>query len=773
MTHGGLTQQQVRQRLQAGLSNTVTAKAGQTGVQIVLSHFFTFFNLVFAVLAVILALCGSGIHNMTFLMVAFFNTLIGCIQQLRAKRAVDRLSLVAAQQVTAFRDGQRVSVRHDLLVQDDVVEFSAGDQICADGEVLEGFLQVNESLITGEAEAVEKHPGDSLQSGSFVLSGRARVVLTQVGNASFAAKLALEAKKNPRAAKSDMMKALDRMIRVLGFALIPVGLVLFRQEYRVLQLGLQKSAEATVAAVVGMIPEGLYLLTSVALAVSAIKLSQQKVLVQDMGCIETLARVDVLCVDKTGTITEPAMAVTGVLPINGRTQEEVLPVLAALFGNQIPENDTARAMHTEFSGESDWICTDFIPFSPDTKWCAGTFAGKGSFVTGAPERLLDADSSVLETVRQHQTAGSRVLLTCGYTGDLRTFDRKNCMPMALVLLGSPIRPTAAETFAYFVKQGVTVKVISGDSPVTASAVAQQAGIPGAEKWLDASSLETEEDYLRASRQYTVFGRVTPEQKKRLVQAMQAQKHTVAMTGDGVNDVLAMRQANCAIAMASGAQAASQVAHMVLLNSDFAAIPEIVAEGRRVINNIQRSAALFLVKNILSFGLALLTLFTGLPYPFAPIHLTIISALTIGTPSFFLALEPNYARVRGRFFPSVLRQALPGGITNVIVVLIAQVFTASFDLPMTDMYTVCTAILAVVGMLVLYRVCRPFGLFRKLLWCAMGIGLVGCFLLLGPWFELYITQPVSYLVMAAMMISALGVFVAMQALFRWIDRLLRR
>lgn len=773
MTYTGLTHRQVEQRLQAGMSNAVTAKASQAGVQIILSHLFTFFNLVFVVLALILALCGSEIHNMTFLMVAFFNTVIGCVQQLRAKWAVDRLSLVAAQQVRVLRDGEWVQVRHDLLVQDDVVAFAAGDQICADAEILEGRLQVNESLVTGEADPIEKNPGDTLLSGSFVVAGQACVRLTQVGNASFAAKLALEAKRNPRAAKSDMMKALDKMIRVLGFALIPVGLVLFWQEFQVLQLGLQKGAEATVAAVVGMIPEGLYLLTSVALAVSAIKLSRQKVLVQDMGCIEMLARVDILCVDKTGTITEPTMAVTGMIPLEGYEEGTIVSVLTALYGQREPDNDTARALRARFSGYSEWVCQEFIPFSSETKWCAGTFTDQGSFLVGAPERLVEADAPALALVKQYQRAGNRVLLSCGYDADLHSFDKKKSIPMALILLGSPIRPAAAETFAYFAGNGVEVKVISGDSPVTASAVAQQAGIPGAENWLDASDLQTEEDFLHAAEQYTVFGRVTPDQKKRLIQALQAQKHTVAMTGDGVNDVLAMRQANCAIAMASGAQAASQVAQLVLLDSDFGAIPDIVAEGRRVINNIQRSASLFLVKNILSFGLALLTLLAGLPYPFAPIHLTIISVLTIGTPSFFLALEPNYARVQGRFFPSVLRQALPGGITNVIVVWIAQIFAVSFDLPMTDMYTVCTAILAVVGMLVLHHVCRPFGLFRKILWGAMGFGLVGCFLLLGPWFELYITEPASYLVMAAMMIGALGVFVAMQALFRWIDRLCGR
>ena len=767
----GLTNEQVRQRLKDGLSNAVTAKPGLTEAQIILRHSITFFNFIFVVLAVILAVCGSGIHNMTFLIVAFLNALIGCVQQIRAKRAVDKLRLVVAQQVTVLRDGKECTVRQDDLVIDDVVCFSAGAQICADGEVLEGFLQANESLLTGEPDGVDKHPGDRVLSGSFVLSGKAWVRLTKVGNESFAARLAIEAKKSPRAAKSEMMRSLDRLIRVLGFALIPVDLVLFYQEYQVLQLGLQKSAEATVAAVVGMIPEGLYLLTSVALAVSALKLTRQKVLVQDMGCIETLARVDVLCVDKTGTITAPGMEVSRIIPLAGCDEAKARQILSALFSAREPENDTAKALQACFSEETHWKCKEFIPFSPNTKWCAGVFEDHGTYITGAPERLLE-QGELIETVSRWQSAGYRVLLTGAYTGDLQALDKTQVTPLALVLLASPIRPSAADTFAYFTKQGVCVKVISGDSARTASAVAQQVGIPGAENYLDASGLETEADFLHAAQHFTVFGRVTPEQKKQLIRAMQAQKHTVAMTGDGVNDVLAMRQADCAIAMAGGAQAATQVAQLVLLCSDFAAIPEIVAEGRRVINNIQRSAALFLVKNILSFGLALLTLLMGLPYPFAPIHLTIISVLTIGTPSFFLALEPNYAIVRGRFLPSVLRQALPGGLSNLVVVLIAQIFIASFQLPMTDMYTVCTAILAVVGMLVLYRICRPFNLFRKILWCVMAAALIGCFLILGPYFDLRITETVSYLVLAAMMLAALGVFTAIQALFRWIDKLLK-
>ena len=530
---------------------------------------------------------------------------------------------------------------------------------------------------------------------------------------------------------------------------------------------MQKSAEATVAAVVGMIPEGLYLLTSVALAVSALTLSRKQVLVQDMGCIETLARVDTLCVDKTGTITAPGMTLEQLLPLSGG-EERIRSALSALFHSREPENDTAKALFDAFPQDPGWECTEWIPFSPNTKWCAATFQAQGSYVAGAPEMLLPPGDPLCDSVSAHQLAGYRVLLFGEYAGSLNAFDRRGVTPLALVLLKSILRPNAAETFAYFAAQGVEIKVISGDSAATASAVAQQAGILGATRYIDASTLQTDADFHGAVQNYTVFGRVTPEQKKRLVQAMQACGRTVAMTGDGVNDILAMRQADCAIAMAGGAQAASQIAQLVLLNGDFGAMPAIVAEGRRVINNIQRAGALFLVKNILSFGLAMLNLLLGLSYPFAPIHLTVISVLTIGTPSFFLALEPNYSLVRGKFLPSVLRQALPGGLTNIATVVLAQLCAAAFSLPMTDIHTVCTGVLGIVGMAVLFRVCRPFAPFRKLLWSAMGVGLIGCFLVLGKPFGFVITTPVSFGILALMALVALGVFAAMQALFRRIN-----
>lgn len=772
----GLSGQDVELRMQNGWSNQISAKQGLTEGQIIARNSITFFNLVFVILAVILALCGSTVKNMAFLVVVIINTVIGCVQEIRAKRAVDKLTLIAAQTVKTIRDGRETFVRSDLLVRDDIAEFSAGDQICADGLLRTGRLQVNESLITGEAHAVIKNPGDELKSGSFVVAGRGRAQLTRVGDEAFAAKLSAEAKKDPKAAKSEMMRSLDKLIRVVGIALIPIGLVLFHQEFKVLELSLRESAEATVAALVGMIPEGLYLLTSVAMAVSALKLTRQRVLVQDMNCIETLARVDVLCVDKTGTITEPVMEVANIVPLSDVPHEQLEAVLTALYGMREPENDTAKALAEMFRGSCNWNCTQYIPFDPQRKWSGCEFETYGSFVTGAPEFILkNRYEEWKQTVESWSSTGYRVLLCAKYDDSLnqQTLIPELVTPLALILLTNRIRPEAPDTFAYFARQGVAIKVISGDNPATASDVAHRAGIENAEQYIDATLLETEEDFLQAVQKYTVFGRVTPDKKKQLILALKKQKHTVAMTGDGVNDVLAMKEADCGIAMASGAQAASQVARLVLLDSDFSALPDIVGEGRRVINNIQRAATLFLVKNIFSLGLALLSLITDWPYPFMPLHLSVISALTIGVPSFFLAMEPNYERVSGHFLRGVLRRAFPGGLTNIFVILTAQTFMAVFDLPLPQIQTVCTAILAVVGLLVLFQVCKPFDKFRKLIWWAMAAALIGCFTLLGNLFDLQAGTLETNLIMATLLIMTPSVFFAMQRIFDLGDKIFAR
>ena len=527
----GLCATQVKQRLSSGLINRVTANQGRTEGQILLQNCLTFFNLIFVIMAMVLALCGSSIKNMTFMIVVIVNTVIGCVQEIRAKRAVDKLTLVAAQTVTCIRDGVSLQVRSDLLVRDDIVVFGPGDQICADGILRRGKLQVNESLITGEADAITKEPGDPLKSGSFVIAGRGRVQLTQVGDETFAAKLAAEAKKDPKAAKSEMMRSLDKLIRFMGILLIPVGIFLFIHEFRTLQLGLQESTEATVAALVGLIPQGLYLLTSVALAASAIKLTRQRVLVQDMNCIETLARVDVLCVDKTGTITEPVMEVENVVPLTQDPPEHLEAVLTALYGTQEPDNDTARAMKEMFGGESSWECIQYLPFTSQTKWCGGTYQAQGAFLAGAPEFIMGSRfDEIKEAVDEWSLGGYRVLLVAGYKEEMLPEDAplnpEQVTPLALVMLTNRIRKQAPATFAYFNQQGVTIKVISGDNPATVSDVARRAGIPGAENYTETSHLETEADFLEAAEKYTVFGRVTPDQKKKLIQALKKLGHTV-------------------------------------------------------------------------------------------------------------------------------------------------------------------------------------------------------------------------------------------------------
>ena len=771
----GLTREEAALRTAGGWANGIPASAGKTEGDIIAENLFTFFNLVFVVLAVVLALAGSSVKNMTFLIVVVCNLCIGCYQEIRAKRAVDRLTLVASQKIRTIRAGQTEILPSDELVRDDIVEFVVGDQICADALVLTGELQVNEALITGEEDAVTKMPGDTLLSGSFVISGKARVRLTGVGTDAFAAKLSQAAKEDPHAAKSEMMRSLDKLIRWVGIALIPVGLLLFYQEFWVLKRGLTDSAEGVVAALVGMIPEGLYLLTSIAMAASSLKLTKNKVLVKDLNCIEALARVDVLCVDKTGTITEPGMEVEQVVPLTADPPERLEDILAAIYTGVEPENDTGRAIAEMFSGETSWFCEKRIPFTSDKKWSAAIFRGQGAFVVGAPEFVMtDRYGELRETVEEWSGRGSRVLLISSHAGTLTDhLEPGKLRPLALVVLSNKIRAAAPQTFAYFKEQGVTIKVISGDSPLTVSQVALRAGIDGAENYVDASTLETDEEIAQAAVACTVFGRVTPDKKKALLRALKAAGHTVAMTGDGVNDVLALKEANCSIAMASGAQAASQVAQLVLMESDFAAMPAIVNEGRRVINNIQRSASLFLVKNILSLGLALACLIAGFPYPFVPLHLTLISALTIGVPSFFLAMEPNYERVSGKFLPTVLGKALPGGLCNLLLVLLTQLILTLMGVPAPQTATACAAVMATVGMFVLRQTCKPFDLFRHILWWAMAIALIFCFTVLSGFFDLTRGDLKSTIVMLILMAAAPVVFKALRMGLGWIGKQLQK
>ena len=767
----GLDLQQVYQRQEGGLRNFSPESNTKSVGKIVRENTLTFFNLIFLILGLCLLFVGS-IKNMAFLGVAICNSLIGIFQEIRAKRAVDQLTLVAAGTLTAIRDSERVKVCTDLLVRDDIVEFTPGDQICADAIVRKGAIQVNESLLTGEADAIRKEPGAELKSGSFVLSGRCLAQLTKVGAESYAAQLSAEAKRNMKTAKSEMMRSLTRLITVVGILLIPMGILLFIRQLR--DLNFAPAIESTVAALIGMIPEGLYLLTSVAIAVSSLKLARKRVLVQDMNCIETLAHVDILCVDKTGTITEPAMEVTELYPLSPAqySPDDIEQILAAFYYGQEADNETAAAMSRQFSLESSWQAQRRIDFTSATKWAAADFGEKGRYLVGAPEFILGMKyHSLREMVESWAQRGCRALLLAAYRSELsEALDPKLVTPIALVYLSNSIRPDAPDTFRYFAEQGVSIRVISGDNPLTVSEVATRAGIENAHLYIDATTLSSRTDYMEAVRKYTVFGRVTPEQKRHLIHAFQEQGHTVAMTGDGVNDVLALKDADCGIAMASGAQAASQISRIVLLDSQFSAMPQIVAEGRRVINNIQRAASLFLVKNIFSFCLTLVLLFVDMPYPLQPIQLSLISTLTIGVPSFFLALEPNYAIVRGKFMRNVIRRAMAGGLTNVILVLLAMLFTRLFDLPTQELETITLWILAAVGFVTLYHVSVPFTKLRIAVFALTVSAMLCCLLLMPGFFELSALSPESILILVLLMVACPSIMYALRLIFdRRMDR----
>ncbi len=731
----GLTENEVILRAGNGLSNVSVQSQTSTVKQIVKKNTFTFFNLIMLIIALCLIVAGQ-FKDTLFLLVAVVNTLIGIIQEIRSKNTVDKLTLMTARKVTAIRDGKRKEVFSEKLVRDDIVVFTAGSQIVADAVVCRGSVKVNEALVTGEADAIDKREGDKLLSGSFIISGKCRARLTAVGERSYASKLTLEAKKNTKVSQSEIMRSLNKLLRFIGAVILPLGIGLFIRQYFVLDRGFSESMLSTAASVTGMIPDGLYLLTSVALAVSVMKLAKQKVICNDLGCVETLARVDVLCVDKTGTVTESRMSADEPIILNG-TADKVESVLSAMYADESPDNDTARAMKARFCLPVRWSCSARIPFNSNTKWASATFRGEGSYIVGAPEFVMGSRySSIRRQAETLNAEGKRVLVLAKYDGTpLESgLDVRELTPMALIPIYNKIRDDAPETFCYFAEQGVRVCVISGDNPVTVSEIARQAAIDNYDKYIDASVLHTEQDYIQAVQRYTVFGRVTPQQKRKLVRALKELGHTVAMTGDGVNDVLALKDADCGIAMASGAEAACRSAKLVLKNDNFSALPSVVDEGRQVVNNIQRAASLYLVKNIFSFLLSVVTLFVAMPYPLIPRHLDMISAVTIGIPSFFLALESNYSLIKGRFLLRILRQAFPAGIMNFLILMTLELFYLFFGFPIDQLHTMAAMIVTVIGLFVLYNVAKPMNTKHRILVGSMALLAVLCATVLNGYFE---------------------------------------
>ena len=732
----GLSQEQVQERVSNGWTNMSVKPESRTIGKIIKSNLLTYYNLIFALLAILVIVAGS-LRSLTFLPVVIANLFIGIIQEIRAKRILDKLTMMNAPKTLVIRDGVQREIPAEELVLDDVVLFRSGNQICADAEMLEGDISVNESLLTGESDDIKKEPGDMLMSGSFVVSGQCYARLERIGADSYISRLTLDAKTMNRKEHSEMLRVLDKLVGVIGILIVPIGILLFVQQYILSNVSFQSSITSMVAAVIGMIPEGLYLLTSVALVVSVLRLASKKVLVHDMKCIETLARVDVLCVDKTGTITENEMQVSSMLPMEGFDPTLGIGLKAQISAlvTAMPEgNLTMQALKRFFKTPSDKKAEAVFPFSSAYKYCAAVFPD-GAYVLGAPEFVLREDyEKYRPLVESYSADGYRTILFGRYEGipDGQALTSA-VVPMGLILLTNPIRRDAPETFQYFAQQGVAIKVISGDNPLTVSQIAIEAGIIGAENYIDASALDTEEAIQEAATQYTVFGRVTPEQKRQLVHALQNAGHTVGMTGDGVNDILAMKDADCSVAMASGCDAAAQVSQLVLLESNFSAMTSVVAEGRRVVNNIQRSASLFLVKNIFSFLMAVFSACFMLNYPLEPSQVSLISMFTIGIPGFFLALQPNAEAVHGRFLSNVLIKALPAGLTDFLVVGALVIFGRVFDVNETDISTACTMLLAIVGFMILYHISKPLNPLRWCVWSGCIVGLLVCSIWLGDVF----------------------------------------
>lgn len=726
----GLTSEEAKERVRAGKSNTAIKPPSKSIRQIIFSNVFTYFNFVFLVLAIILSLVRS-FRDLTFLPIIIANTCIGIFQEIRSKIVLDHLLILNAPTARVIRDGELVKIDAEELVQDDTVLFKAGDQIVADAVVIDGEISANEALLTGEADEIHKTKGCKLLSGSFVVSGKCYAKLTKVGTESYINQLTLEAKRTKKKEQSEIIRSLNIIVKIAGVAIIPIGTILFVQSYFGKSLDTKSSVQAMVASIIGMIPEGLYLLASVSLAISAMRLARRKILLHDMKSIETLARVDTLCVDKTGTITDSNMKVQDIEILDHKlNQEELFGVMSDFAFAQDADNITMSAIKVYFNHPTGAKIGKVQAFSSEFKY-SGTEINDKNYVLGAPEFILNKDfDKYRESIEKYNRKGQRVLVLCRYEGELtgKSLD-KTTEAIALITLVNSIRENAVETFSYFAEQGVDIKVISGDAPLTVSEVAKMAKIKGAENYIDASTLKTDEAIDSALKSYTVFGRVTPEQKRKFVKSLQANGHTVAMTGDGVNDVLALRDADCSIAMASGSDAASQAAQVVLLESDFSCMPDVVMEGRRVVNNLERSGSLFLVKNVFSLLTSILAICFAVTYPLVPSQISLISMFTIGVPGFLLSQLPNKDIIRGNFVENILKHAIPAGLTDAFMIATMVVCGTILGLKTADISTATTLVIAVIGFVYIYTIIKPLDNLKAfiLIGCIMGLFFCTAFL----------------------------------------------
>ncbi len=710
-----LTTPQVKARIASGLVNGEQTIRTKSVGQILKTNIFTFFNFVFLILAVLLVVFereNFKVGDFGFLVLVIINTLIGIIQELKAKHTMDKLSLISAPKVTVIRDGREQEIAVADIVMDDIVILSTGAQICADAVVIDGCIEVNESAVTGEPDAITKNPGDEVISGSYIVSGRAQAKVIHVGPDNFAMKISLGAKyvKKPN---SEIWRSLMLIIKIMSIIIIPLGIALFCVKHFIQNTGI--SVDATVISVIGtligLIPSGLVALTSAVFAISVVRLSRHNTLAQDMYCVETLARVDVLCLDKTGTITEGSMEVQEIQLEKGVEELEFKTALKNLLYATKDDNPTANAVRAFVTGiEVTGEASDVIAFSSIRKWSGATI-NKVSYALGAPEFLFKKQTKAMtNTINEQAKKGYRVLALVRSKEGFK----KNELPKSLDLMGyvfitDKIRPEAPDTLRFFKEEGVTIKVISGDNPVTVQAVAKRAGLEDCDNIIDMSTIQTDQELIEAAEKYSIFGRVLPDQKLKLVKALKAHGHTVAMTGDGVNDVLALKEADCSIAMASGSDAAKNVSSLVLLDSNFASMPKVVAEGRRSINNLTRTASLYILKTIYNLLIAIIFMIVPMALPFEPSNLTLIGMLTIGIPSVILALEPNTERVKGRFLPKVLCQSFPGSLAVIFGVIGIIIYKMAInpgidDQGLKDMFIIT---ITAVGFVYLIKVCFPF------------------------------------------------------------------
>ena len=755
----GLTEAQVNERIENGLVNYDNQPKTKTIGQIVRGNLFTYFNFLNIVLAAAILIVGIingellySLKNCLFLGVIISNTTISTIQEIVSKKIIDKLSFIASSKVNVVRNSNTKEISINEIVLDDIISLNIGNQVVTDSIILDGDVEVNEAFLTGEVEPIHKKKGDTLLSGSFIVSGSCFARVEHVGDTNYISTISQEAAYNKKV-NSVIMDSFNKLLKVLSIIIVPIGILFYFNQYSITG-NVYDSVFVTVAALIGMIPGGLILLTSSVMAVSVIRLYDYKVLVQQLYCIETLARVDVICLDKTGTLTEGKMKVIDTKLQGKHELNEVEEILSEICSVSKDTSSTFQAILDKFGKNNKWEMEDSIPFSSSRKFSAVSFKEKGSYYLGAPEFILGDDYKKVEKDVQKYQEDYRVLLLA-HNDEKLTEKPKKLDNVAFILIQDIIRENAKDTLKYFEKQGVEIKIISGDHYKTVSNIAASAGVKNP-TGIDASLLK-DEDIPEAVQKYNVFGRVTPIQKKKIIEALKAQGHTVAMTGDGVNDVLALKEADCSIAMASGSDASRNVSQLVLLDSDFASIPHIVAEGRRTINNIERSASLLLVKTIFTLLLVLLCVVLSSRYFFIPIQLTLITLFTIGIPSFVLALEPNTEIVKGNFLLKVIGKSVPAALTVVFNVLLVILFKSAFGLSQEVVSSLVVFLTGTTGFIFLYQLSQPFNYFRLILWFALLDGFAYCSIYQYSFFNIQAINLQIGLVFGVLLICSLYVF----------------